>query len=325
MSILILRSSLAGSSGGGGSPDVWDEDWNFALERTDALATVTTIVQGQGYESVENISNGTASTEGGWFYTVTEIPGYVGDFPEGAGRVLCVETSPSLQGDLWQADPSLVFFNDLTPGNLPANVWLQWWQYNCRSGVQQTDFDVRDKTFYVSNGSETPAANYPSNNFPWLVLQGAGGFNHNPPPNDVDNYIGVQAQRAEVPHDPGIDPAGGVKMPQNLNTGPLMLPNTFTQVRLHFDTSGAQGIYELWARPRGTPTFTKYAEWIGGVTEFDGGLGVETFNWPTNADDRSGCRAMIWPSTTNGEGRHAFRYFGPLAIATSSDLLPTGD
>jgi hypothetical protein len=309
----------------GSNADVWYDDWNYVVNRTDSLAAVLAAFQAQGYQSVENINNGTAATVGGWFYTVTSIPGYAGSFPRGVARMLCVETNPSPQGDLWQADPSLVFFNNNTPGNLPPNIWLQWWQYNCRSGVQQTTFDVRDKTFYVSNGSEAPGANYPSNNFPWLVLQGAGGFNFNPPPNDVDNYIGLQAQRSQVPHDPGVDPAGGAKMPQNLNAGPMILPNTMTQVRLHMDTSGAQGRFEAWARPRGTPTFTKFSEWLGGETMYDGGLGEELMLWPTNADDRSGCRAMIWPSTTNGEGRHGFRYFGPLELATASNLLDSGD
>lgn len=310
------------SSGDPGAPDVWDATWDFVVNRTDSEATVRSTFQSAGYDEVLNIENGTAETLGGWLYTVDSIPGYAGSFPEGATRVLCVETNPTnVEGDLWQADPSLQFWAETSPaGTIPADIWIQWWQYNCRSGVQQSTFDGRDKTLYVTQ-SDPP---YPSTDFPWLALQGSAGFQHTTPSNDTDNYLALQSLRSAVPYDSGSDPVGYQKMFQNLSSA-VITPNAWFQVRMHIDTSGAEGSAEMWIRERGTPTWTKVMEWLPGVTQFDPGNGVGTFQWPTSAEDRAGAKVMRWPSTTNGEGRHAFRYFKGPQMATAENLLATGD
>lgn len=325
MPIVILagRALVYAPASNPGAADVWDDDWNYTINRSDAVATVVSaFASGGGYDDVFNIENGTAETTGGWLYTVDSIPGFVGSFPQSASRVLCVETNPRLTEDLYQSDPSLQMWAETSPaGTIPADVWIQFWQYNCRSGAQQSTFDVRDKVFYITQ-SDPP---YPSTDFPWLMLQGAGGFNYNPPPNNIDNFLALQSQRSAVPYDAGNDPIGYQKMFQNLSEA-VITPNAWFQVRMHIDTSGAQGSAEMWIRERGTPSFTKVMEWLPGVTQYDPGVGgPQTFQWPTSAADRAGAKVLRWPSTTNGQDNHAFRHFGRLEIATAENLLSTGD
>ncbi|MFN3682029.1 MAG: hypothetical protein ACK4VP_08325 [Nitrospira sp.] len=79
------------------------------------------------------------------------------------------------------------------------------------------------------------------------------------------------------------------KLYQNVSLTPL-LANRWYQVRIHVDTSGPQGTYELWRREQGQSTWTKLAEWLGGVTP--------QFEWAIPVDQRGGTSASACPPTS---------------------------
>ncbi|MCP9465724.1 MAG: hypothetical protein NNA25_13140 [Nitrospira sp.] len=101
------------------------------------------------------------------------------------------------------------------------------------------------------------------------------------------------------------------KLYQNLNPTPL-LAGRWYQVRIHVDTSRAQGIYEAWIREQGNP-WIKVSEWIGGVTP--------DFTWPIPEAERVGNRVVAMPTTVNEED--SVVYLDDLAMATGEAALPT--
>jgi hypothetical protein len=84
-------------------------------------------------------------------------------------------------------------------------------------------------------------------------------------------------------------------------------------VKLHIDTSGAQGSYEAWIRPAHQPDWTKIAEWIGDVTP--------QFTWPlAEGAQREGHRALRIPTTVNDVDNWIL--WDDFAIAQSEASLP---
>ena len=65
----------------------------------------------------------------GYLYTVSEIPGYKGDFPgRNSTSVLAIESLPDSMGA--QTDFYLQYGTGTVPDTVPANVWFQFWIYS---------------------------------------------------------------------------------------------------------------------------------------------------------------------------------------------------
>lgn len=223
---------------------------------------------------------------------------------------------------------------------LPANLWIQIWltliqSYTVDIGAGATLFTstlaTRDKFFYPSRAElPNPLYNATFNSglgLSWDFLLGAGGY-------EGINPAGVPAQPTDECFI-GLDTGGtsygvGVtnsnvgasdahKLYQNLNNTVKIVKAVKTELRLHMDCSGAQGIFEAWLKPQGSAR-TKVSEYIGGVTA---GIG-----WPIPADRRLGHKAFQLSSVVNGNsslaGDHAFAY-DAIDIADNAGDLPEYD
>lgn len=210
--------------------------------------------------------------QAGYLYTVNQIPGYNSAFPGGASnRVLALEARPDLKGS--QTDFYLQYGDGLVPETVPGNVWFQFWMYINYSGDQLSQFDAQNKFIYPCDTA------YPCASNKWLMLLERSSFlpywrtlavptqgelffrnfvteggNPNNPVAVIVNEVG-----AEGPWDYG-------KLGHtDLSDFAPMTPNRWMLVKIHFDTSTASGVYEMWIRTVNGP-WVKTAEWIDGVT-----------------------------------------------------------
>jgi hypothetical protein len=103
------------------------------------------------------------------------------------------------------------------------------------------------------------------------------------------------------------------KLTQNRNTMRLVNGRWY-QIKMHFDLSGTQGSWEAWVRERGQTSWTKLAEWIGGVTP--------NFTWPLSNAERRGFQQFRMPTTVNGQDGNSTTYWDDFTIATSEADLP---
>lgn len=95
-----------------------------------------------------------------------------------------------------------------------------------------------------------------------------------------------------------------------------IVPNRWTLVKIHIDTSTESGRYEAWMRPAGG-AWTKTAEWIDGVTP--------NFTWRINPEWVGGHRTFRMPTTmgrASGSGYDSWYYLDDFAMATAESALP---
>lgn len=326
MGILVTRTSIVAGGGDPGSPLFFD-DFDYVVGRNDAQSAAEDVFQLNGWNAAA-LSNGTGESHG-YLYTVTTIDGFSGTLPGSSTRSLAMESYPNNGSDtsFLQADYWLQFGDEATgvQGDLPADIWIQYWIYlqdDAGSGHVST-YPNRNKFLYPVTTS------HPGNSNPgegavtigWLFIMGAQGYESAFGPTN-ENYIGLQAYGADKDTTSGVpDPDNNLH--QNLNSKRIAA-NEWTLVKLHIDISGTQGTYEAWLRAQDEPSFTKVAEWIGGVTT--------NFTWPTYAETRAGHRILRCPTTENanpgnnpardGDGDH-FKYLRDFAMATSEADLPT--
>jgi len=188
------------------------------------------------------------------------------------------------------------------PGQVPANVWFQFWIYINRSNSQISNI-LGGKFIYPSRDGVYPATNRNSergNCYHWLFtlgdwskepfgVQGSDGqgfFSNRPPRADF---------RAASEYLTNKD-----KLGPNLGnpTDFVLEPNRWYLVKVHIDTSGksplapaGQGVFEVWMRGKDQP-WRKTAEWLGGKTT--------NFTWPLlpRADEAS--KTFRMPTTVGG-------------------------
>ncbi|MCP9468691.1 MAG: hypothetical protein NNA31_01690 [Nitrospira sp.] len=222
-------------------------------------------------------------------------------------RVLVMESLPSTAYDPpnfpnRQTDYWLKYGAENAPlTTVPANVWFQFWTY----ATPESRFDS-SKFIYPCRGP------YPctTERFAWL-------FGWHNVTGTEDNLIEAPAGgrfwllRAPLATNRAVPEWNQDKLYQNLNPIPL-LAGRWYQVRIHVDTSRAQGIYEVWIRERGNP-WIKVSEWIGGVTP--------SFEWPISTAERVGNRVVAMPTTVNEED--SIVYLDDFAMATGEAALPT--
>ena len=207
-------------------------------------------------------------------------------------RVLVLESRPSEGGSLGpgfeggQTDYYLQMGMENAPTTtIPANVWFQFKTY----ATPQSSFARRDKTMYPCRTAY--ACSTLGGSLAWMVLWGKGGFEPTDGP-AANRYIGVVAEHADIRNSPDY-PTNKGKLGQNASNAQLVAGRWY-DVKLHFDTSGAQGVYQAWIREQGQSAWTQIADWRGGVTP--------NFSWPIPADQRIGHRVMRLPTTVNGPG-----------------------
>lgn len=217
-------------------------------------------------------------------------------------RVLAQESLPDMLG-LGQTDYYLKYGSDSHPaGTIPANVWFQYWLYATPGSAW-----AGQKFLYPCyTNYPCPAVSYR-----WIFgIRNSRSEQSAAPPGG--HYFQLTSPYANYS---GAEPWNATKLDQNLVTS-YFTTGVWRQFRIHIDTSGAQGTYELWARERGVSTWTKYAEWIGGVTP--------NFTWPIPAGARNGNIQLAIPTTVDSPDSTI--YMDDFIMATSlNDLGGSGD
>ena len=263
----------------------------------------------------------------GYVYTADTIPGYTAPFPgKSSKRVLCMEALPEkLRG---QTDFYLQYGSPKgPPGQVPANVWFQFWIYINRSGRQVSDI-LQGKFIYPSRDGVYPATNRNAqrgNCYHWLFT--LGGWSKEPFAVKGTNGQGFFANRP-----PNADFKAASEYPTNrdklgCNLGKAadftLSPNRWYLVKVHVDTSGksplvpaGQGVYEVWLRQKDQP-WRKTTEWLGGKTL--------NFTWPLLRQASDGSKTFRMPTTVGGVTRNWANYWiylDDFAMATREADLP---
>lgn len=252
---------------------ILQDNFEYVVDRN--ASNVETIFRSHGWTDVK-ANNSYFGRGHGYLYTIHP--------PNWPSRVLVMESHPTwstngiLQTDYW-----IKYGGESHPdGTIPANVWIQFWTYAVPGSRWNTQ-----KFLY-------PCFRYypcPANEFRWLL-----GFHSSTLFGPTDQTIPappggrfIHTESAFANYYEGR-PWNARKLFQNLNQTP-MLEGIWYQVRIHLDTSGPQGVYEVWRRQQGESTWTKLAEWIGGVTR--------GFDWSIPETARNGNRTLAIPTTVN--------------------------
>jgi hypothetical protein len=288
---------------------VFSDNFDYAVGRNDTSAVQTFQSHGWNWAKTEQ----TASANG-YLYTVASIPGYTGPFPGGGSRVLAIEALPGTFGG--QTDFYLQYGSENAPANtIPGNVWFQYWIYVNHFGTQLSQIGSRDKFLYPCNGS------YPCNTGKWIHQIGADTNNpHGATPLGVpsngdfwlasrDNQVGTVTYTQSSAGDQN-------KMGQQ-NIGTWVRSNTWTLVKLHWNTSASNVSWEAWLTPQGQPT-VKVVEWISGVTP--------GFTWTIPPEHIGGHRVLRMPTTfpgpNNSEFYDSWIYMDDFVISETEADLP---
>jgi hypothetical protein len=260
------------------SSALFSDQFEYAVSREDRGAS--SIFPQHGWSFVKS-NNSNEARGGGWVYTQANAAM--------GSRVLVLESNPGstpMQGMPYsQTDYYLQYGREgSTAQVLPANVWIQFATY----ATPESRFSTRDKTIYPCSTS------YPCTwgpNLGWLFMWGSGGFNVGGD-GSSRRFLAVEAQNADNRGDSEY-PTNKSKLRQNVSTTPLA-GGVWYDVKLHLDTSGAQGTYEAWVRQRGQSSWTKVSDWRGGQTA--------NFFWPIPENQRRGHTMFRLPTTVNGPG-----------------------
>lgn len=280
--------------------------------------------------NVDSAAQGNQSSQtggGGRLYTVhvSEIPGHTGRAPGSTQRALCINSLAGTTGR--QTDFYFRIGSKL--GDIPANVYFQFWVYVCHSGDQQTQFHAREKFIYPTRN--TYPASPRNNGCHWLFELTTSSYN--PDDKRVPNPGEVYALSADstIPSsmpvwDNAHAKANGItgRLGQTDFRTPLWVPNQWIETRIHYDTSGPNGVYEVWTRRPGEP-WVKRTEWIGGTT-----VAGSKFTWTIDPQFRDGHAMISVPTTMPGSGNagaqyDAWIYLQDFAMARSASDLPRYD
>ncbi len=244
--------------------------------------------------SLVKANNASIGRGSGWVYTRQDAAR--------GGRVLVLESNPQPISGFPVAQTDYYVQrgaeNGPTSGAnvaIPANAWIQFWTH----AAPGSRFSTRDKTIYPCRGA------YPCHPT-WLFMWGAMGFEENAAP-EGGRYLALEGEGAD--RDTRVHDGQERKLYQNVAKTPLLV-NKWYQVRLHIDISGSQGIYEAWIRESPTATWTKVADWRGGVTA--------NFTWPIA--DRRGFNVVRIPTTVNAQNNTVS--IDDFTIAETQGALP---
>jgi hypothetical protein len=235
--------------------------------------------------------NGSAFvTSGGWSYNKAvnltgSWQGYVyTEFNAARGGRVMVAEVPNAS---YQTDHYVAYDHGSA---MPANVWMRFKMYTDPASNFSANMDdpniTGSKFIYSSIDGGYPVSGGAQL---WMGSIGRVNTSHgtNLAPANGSFYLDC-ASRADGSEAYYSATTGNPTLMCH-NVTQMYLPGgTWLEIKLHYDMSGAQGIYEMWARTVGAATWTKYSEWIGGVTP--------NFVWPLSAARRVGNRAIRTPS-----------------------------
>lgn len=273
---------------------VFEDDFEYVADRAGTTEQIEFEAAGWSDAKAENTDYGSS---GGYLYTLDNVT--LGS------KVLVMESIPTSVGG--QTSYHLLYGGvGLPRGTIPANVWIQFWTY----AVPGSLWD-RQKFLYPCH----TLASYPCdpNSFLWLL-----GIHDRDFTGVSDNETVAPAggryyrMTSAYANNSAATTGNEQKLYHNLNHG-YMAEGVWYLMRIHVDVSGAQGIYEMWMRPRGTATWTKEAEWIGGVTT--------NFDWPIPVGERDGARELAMPTTV--DTYDSTTYMDDFVMATTEGDLPT--
>lgn len=264
-----------------------------------------------GWSNVKAVN--ITGSHAGYLYTVERIPGYSGNFPgQKSRKVLAIEARAGSMNT--QTDFYLQYGDEHSPDDtIPGNVWFQFWIYpNRYNGAeekqnQKSAFAHRFKFIYPCKSA------YPCTigNIHWLYTM---GYISNEPywkkAPDTELFIStVDPFNTTVRHlrAPKWDQ---FKIGQT-DLSEHIVPNRWTLVKLHYDTSTSSGRFEAWLKPLGGQ-WTKVAEWIDGHTP--------DFEWKIAKHNIGGHRAIRIPTTL--DSFDSWLYLDDFAMATSEEALP---
>lgn len=277
--------------------------------------------------NVDNAGQGTQSSQtggGGRLFTVdvSTIPGFSGTAPGSTQRALCINSQAGTTGQ--QTD--FYFRIGAAIGDIPANVYFQFWVYVARSGNQLTQFHGREKFLYPTRN--TYPATIANNGGHWLFELASNSSN---PDNlgapGAGQVYGLNRDGTILSSTPFWNDASAVAngatshLGQTDSSSPMWVANEWIETRIHFDTSGANGVYEVWTRRPGA-LWVKKTEWIGGTM-----VAGAPFTWSIDPAFRDGHAAVSIPTTMPGNNvtamYDAWIYLQDFAMARSVADLPT--
>jgi len=271
---------------------IFEDDFEYVANRN--VTDVQIPFEAAGWTDAK-ATNSDYGGSGGYLYTLDNTPLN--------SKVLVMESLPTTVGG--QTSYHLQYGDSTEPeGTIPANVWFQFWTY----ATPGSQFE-RQKFLYPCH----QAYNCPTETYLWILyfqesdLTGVGD-------EVVTAATGGRFFRLQSAYSnySGGETWNAAKLFQNVSHTEMAV-STWYLVKLHIDTSGAQGTYEVWIRARGTPTWTKLAEWIGGTTP--------NFDWPIPANQRNGNRVLAIPTTV--DTYDSTTYMDDFVMATTEEDLPT--
>jgi len=334
IALAILVAGCSGETTGSGNVANLDasratffDDFEYTVDKTTGAADPTGVNnpftrEGQ-WTRVKAIN--ISGSHNGYLYTVDRIPGYDSGIPGyntafpgiGSNRVLAIEALPVSLGS--QTDFYLQYGEENADTNtVPANVWFQFWiypnYYDDPNNVndQLSTYEERFKFIYPCNGP------YPCTNSHWLNTLGFTtaepywGNNDNRQlfMTTEDTHVTVNAGAYSSSIDYQLAPDYNQFKIGQTNISENIVPNRWTLVKIHYDTSGRSGTFEAWLKPLGGE-WVKVAEWIDGRTP--------NFSWTVNSP--GGHRVFRIPTTLD-QG-DSWIYLDDFTMATSESALPT--
>jgi len=324
---LLSLVVLALPSIAGGERLAYDP-FEYVVERDQPGASAAFAANGP-WNGAKTLQDGRTGAKG-YVYTTDVLPGYSGSFPgQDSKRVLCLEALPArLQG---QTDFYIQYGSARGPlGQIPANVWFQFWVYINRSNGQASNI-LGSKFIYPSCDGVYPATNRNAergNCTHWLFCLG----NHSKEPfsarwSDGQGFFCNRPPNADFTSASEY-PTNRDKLGPNLGKAAdfTLQPNHWYLVKVHIDTSGksplvpvGQGVYEVWMREK-DQSWTKTTEWLGCKTP--------NFTWPLLPQADDGNKTIPIPTTVGGtKGKWAdyWLYLDDFAMATVEGDLPEYD
>lgn len=282
---------------------IWADDFNYIANRGSGWnSTVDNPFVANGpWTNAKDLNTSTGSA--GFIYTVNplSIPGNTINPCLSSSRVLCLEALP---GTYQRQTDFYLERNDL--GNdanvLPAESWIQAWIYIPRSGAQMSEIsDYGGKLFYPCRGGHGSCTTMSG------LLNLRGAANH-PNCNVIDPTVGfypvdIGSENRTDLHSmdetgTGCQGAGANQAARGPhNAANYFQYNTWYLIKYRLDTTGANGITQLYVRQYGG-AWELWMDWQGGVTpatyQFavdpaNQGVGhdffrlLTTFGHPTNA------------------------------------------
>ena len=289
---------------------IFFDNFEYDVQRDNPDGRKLFIAKGWSHAKAVNLTGSHA----GYLYTVDRIPGFKGLFPGKESKyVLAVEGKPTT----FNAQTDFYLQYGFKGKSVPADVWFQFWIYinNYDDPNDKEDqishFGLKRKIIYPTKDR------YPTHSGLWLL--GCCSSSHAP----YKMHLGDAAPQffMHLGDLENINYWGRGKKQWKIGQTDLseqIIPNRWTLVKSHMDTSTTSGKFEQWFKTV-NGKWVKVAEWIDGVTP--------EFEWKIPASDVGGHRAFRIPTTFNqcrkrNESCDFWIYLDDFVMANSELALP---